>query len=109
MMQSTRETRHGRLGWNREHPDTQPGHYYVSAQRGDRYALALGPFTQERPGPEAHAYALALVSRTRHVAADLEPRTWFDRWGTCRVDLDAEPEPGRLNAHLESEARGYRS
>lgn len=81
-----------------DNPDPRPGPYYVSVTRDRRYALALGPF-------ETHAGALEWVDAVRRLAHELEPRTWFDGFGTCRLDdVDAADAPaGRLNDRAELE------
>jgi hypothetical protein len=74
-------------------PDPRPGFYYVSVVRGDRYVLLAGPYTDH------HAGALADVERVRHLAQNVDPRTAFDAFGTCRCETDQGP--GKLN-HLDT-------
>lgn len=67
-------------------PDTQPGPYYVTAKRDTRTAFVSGPY-------DTHAEALALVDKARSIAADLDPRAWWDAFGTARLhDLIAYPQ-----------------
>lgn len=63
-------------------PDTQPGEYYVSCRNGSRYALLLGPFTND------HAGALAMVDKVTEKAHQLDGRAAFYSFGTCRLPAD---------------------
>lgn len=83
--------------------DGKPGHYYVTVRREDgRYAFALGPFTQPRPGQTAHAQALGLVQRVRRYVTqnDWREGPWL-LFGTTRIDLCGSPPQGKLNAALK--------
>lgn len=73
-------------------PDTKPGFYYVSAVDGNKYALMLGPF-------KTHEEALQMVEQCRNKAYDLDPRSHWWQWGTCREDDDGTGEfrLGRMN------------
>lgn len=70
-------------------PDTAPGSYYVSVKRGNDTRLLAGPY------PE-HAAALADVESVTRIACELDPKVWFDSFGTVRMAADYK-EPGILN------------
>ena len=74
-----------------QHPDGQPGHYYVTCRdhRG-RVALLLGPFTQRTPGTTAHRQALGAVQTCRRAVTRLRPvdDDGFLSYGTMRAPLD---------------------
>lgn len=76
-----------------QQPDTKPGEYYVSVHDAGRTALLLGPFTND------HAGALAMVDKVREKAYEIDPKSWFYSFGTCRLDGgDKVPiRAGRLN------------
>src|SRR3546814_14862621 len=74
-------------------PDTKPGNYYVSIVRGKDHRLLAGPFVNN------HAGALAMVDAARDLANEIDPRTCFDAFGTCRADGYYD-KPGILNAPL---------
>lgn len=77
--------------------DGKPGHYYVSIiDRHGRTCLALGPFTQLKPGQTAHAQALGLTRKVRHHVRNYTEAAWW-RYGTCRLDLCSKPPRGKLN------------
>ena len=84
--------------------DAKPGHYYVTVRKPDgRTALALGPFTQRRPGKEAHAQALGYVRRVRRFVQERNlggPHTAWLTFGTSRIDIVGTPPVGRLNKEL---------
>lgn len=65
----------------------KPG-YYVSCVDGPRVALPAGPFA-------THAEALAAVDEQRTKWAELDPRTHFAAWGTCRVRAKGEQVPAK--------------
>ena len=74
-------------------PDTQPGEYYVTVIDGDRYARLLGPFTDN------HSGALAMVDAVREKAYELDPKSHWYCFGTCRLPNDsAAVRPGKLNS-----------
>lgn len=77
-------------------PDTKPGFYYVSVVDGSKYALMLGPF-------ETHEEALAMVKQCRDKAEEIEPRSYWWQWGTCREDDDGTNEYrlGKMNNLFE--------
>ncbi len=82
--------------WSNQQPDTQPGHYYVTAHdAGKTYPMA-GPFVND------HAGALAAVRRIREAACNIDGRACFMAWGTVRAP-DTYTKPGRLNAVLGME------
>ena len=82
--------------WSNQQPDTQPGHYYVTAHdAGKTYPMA-GPFVND------HAGALAAVHRIREAACNIDGRACFMAWGTVRTP-DTYTKPGRLNAVLGME------
>jgi hypothetical protein len=60
--------------------DAAPGNYYVTVRDGERYALLLGPFTND------HQRALDAVEEVRRVAEELDPRASWYAFGTARVD-----------------------
>ena len=75
-----------------QQPDTQPGEYFVTVIDGDRYARLLGPFTDN------HAGALAMVEAVREKAYELDPKSHWYSFGTCRLPSDsAAVRPGKLN------------
>lgn len=77
--------------WNsKQQPDTQPGHYYVTASMGDKYFPMAGPFVDD------HAAALAAVRDVMTAACEIDGRGHFMNWGTVRCDYDYS-EPGPLN------------
>ena len=60
--------------------DPTPGAYYVSVIRdGGDYRLLLGPFMDD------HAGALAMVDRVTHKANEIDPRSYWYAFGTCKV------------------------
>lgn len=67
-----------------QEPDPQPGHYYVTAQDGDRSWHVCGPWP-------THAEALAALPDVRAYASQRDPRAAFMGWGTGRIDLEHEP------------------
>jgi hypothetical protein len=76
----------------------QGGGFYVSAVKGDRWALLAGPY-------ETHAEAKALVSTVRDLAERVASRdAWGAAFGTCRVREEADRRPGVLNERLKEEA-----
>jgi hypothetical protein len=83
--------------------DAKPGHYYVSVRdaRG-RHALVLGPFTQRRPGRDAHARALGRVRDVRRYIGkhDWRNAPWLE-YGTAHLELGPDPPRGKLNDALE--------
>lgn len=75
-------------------PDPRPGHYYVSALEGRRFALLLGPYP-------THAEALGFVDAARLCAVALDPRAVWWAYGTCRLPEDhPEPPQGHMNRLL---------
>ncbi len=67
-----------------QEPNPQPGHYYVTAQDGDRSWHVCGPWP-------THAEALAALPDVRAYAGQRDPRAAFMSWGTGRIDLEHEP------------------
>ena len=67
-----------------QEPDPQPGHYYVTAQDGDRSWHVCGPWP-------THAEALAALPDVRAYASQRDPRGAFMGWGTGRIDSEHEP------------------
>ena len=84
--------------WNdNQQPDTQPGPYYVTARKGDRYALMRGPY-------DNHADALAAVRETMLKACDLDPQAHWLEWGTARRPIDlGRRDPGRMNQYFNKQ------
>ena len=82
--------------------DALPGHYYVTVRREDgAYFLALGPFTQYRPGKDAHARALGLVRRVRRHVNEIGANQFNDLlFGTARRPITDPLIPGKLNKEL---------
>jgi hypothetical protein len=70
-------------------PDSKPGPYYVSVVDAGRYALVSGPYEQ-------HAEALEKVDPARRICAELNPRTVFYAFGTCRLEEPANAPRGKL-------------
>lgn len=62
-----------------QEPDSKPGAYYVTAQDAGRTALLFGPFMNN------HAAALEKVEAVRNLARDVDPRSVFYAFGTCRL------------------------
>lgn len=73
---------------NTQQPDTRPGPYYVSCIRGGKTYPMAGPY-------QDHASALADVEKAREAGYAADPRTWFDAWGTIRIE--GCDRIGRLN------------
>ena len=67
--------------------------FYVSAIDGKRRAPMLGPFA-------THAEALGMVDTARHRAYDLDMRSHWWYWGTCRVETKAELPKGSMNRYI---------
>ena len=67
-----------------QEPDPQPGHYYVTAQDGNRSWHVCGPWP-------THAEALAALPDVRAYASQRDPRGAFMGWGTGRIDSEHEP------------------
>lgn len=67
-----------------QEPDTAPGPYYVSVKDGGRSAFLSGPY-------ETHPEALALVDRARAICQELDPRSAFYAFGTCRMKDGSRP------------------
>lgn len=75
-------------------PDPRPGHYYVSATEGRRYALLLGPYA-------THQEAIDTVDLARLECTARDPRAVWWAYGTSRLPLDhPNPPRGHLHAHL---------
>jgi hypothetical protein len=79
-------------------PHTEPRDYYVSLRRAERTALLAGPF-------ETHTEALALVDRAVALANDLDPRAWFDPFGTMSLPRSPANPYGKLNIQLDAMPR----
>lgn len=77
-----------------QQPDTKPGAYYVTVIDAGRVGRLLGPFFND------HAAALAMVEPVRAKANELDPKSWFYAFGTCRVDADGPAPAGILNDHF---------
>ena len=52
--------------------------YYVSIIDGERWALILGPF-------RTHQEALDMVDKARDVGCEIDRKSHFYGWGTCKV------------------------
>ena len=65
--------------------------YYVSIVEGERFALAVGPF-------QTHQEALDMVSSARDIGRELDPKSHFYSWGTCKMAHGHRE--GVLNAYL---------
>lgn len=83
--------------------DAKPGHYYVTVQSRGKTSYALGPFTQPKPGKDAHAQALGRVRDVRRyiMKNDRSPHAAFYAYGTSRIDLCGTPPQGALNERLD--------
>lgn len=82
--------------------DALPGHYYVTVQSRGKTVLALGPFTQRRPGKDAHCRALGAVRALRRYVAehDRSPHAAWYAYGTSRLPLQSAPPAGALNGKV---------
>lgn len=67
-----------------QEPDPQPGHYYVTAQDGDRSWHVCGPWP-------THVEALAALADVCAYAGQRDPRAAFMGWGTGRLGLEHAP------------------
>ena len=72
-------------------PDTAPGPYYISAIDGPKHAFVSGPY-------KTHAQALAELDVCREKTIQVDPKTHFAAFGTCRVKADCT-KPGFLQTH----------
>lgn len=79
-------------------PRTDILDYYVSIVRDGRKGLLAGPFA-------THTEALALVNKARIEACDVDPRAWFDLFGTCSLPRDMANPMGVLNNRLSVNVR----
>ena len=59
----------------------EPGNYYVSVVDGDQFGLLLGPFAN-------HADALARVDDCREKAHEVNSKSVFYGFGTCKTGGD---------------------
>ena len=64
-------------------------YFYVSAIDCGKYALMLGPF-------KTHEGALQKVNACRNKAYDIDPRSHWWQWGTCKKSNET-PQRGRMN------------
>lgn len=74
-------------------PRTDILDYYVSIIRDTRKGLLAGPFP-------THTEALAMVDRARDAAYEVDPRSWFDLFGTCSLPRSPTNHKGVLNDRL---------
>ena len=74
--------RHRQEGTDQQ-PDDKPGDYFVSAIDGDRRALVSGPYIND------HAAALADVAECRALTEQVDRKTVFAAFGTCRLPLES--------------------
>ena len=81
-----------------QEPDPQPGHYYVTAEDGDRHWHVYGPLP-------THTEALAAVADVKTYANERDPRAHFMGWGTGRIDLTDEPVQALISPKVLAEAR----
>ena len=88
-----------RMDEDEQQADTRPGNYYVSVVDGPQFALIAGPFP-------LHAEALAMVRPARHLARELDIKSVFYAFGTCRTP-DAYEKPGLLNERLGLEIQWW--
>lgn len=71
--------------------------FYTTVVRGAKVGYLLGPFDDE---PTARA----AIPAARRLAEQVDPRTVFDAFGTCRLELSAGPLPrGVLMDRYEKE------
>jgi hypothetical protein len=88
-----------RIADSRQVPDTRPGHYYVSAtDRGTHWFAMVGPLA-------THQEALDLVDDVRKYANEVDCRSVWYNFGTCRVDLSEVPPTGKISLQMLAEAR----
>lgn len=88
-----------RIADSKQTPDTRPGHYYVSATVGGTHWLAMvGPLA-------THQEALDLVDDVRKYANEVDYRSAWFIFGTCRVDLSEVPPTGKISLSMLAEAR----
>lgn len=79
-------------------PRTDVLDYYVSLRRGKRTALLAGPF-------ETLTEAMSKVERAIAVAAEVDPWSHFDLFGTCSLPRAPGNPLGKLNTQLGLEPR----
>lgn len=79
-------------------PRTDILDYYVSIVRDRRTGLLAGPFA-------THTEALATVSAAREEACNVDPRAWWDAFGTCSLPRDLANPNGTLNQRLGVQPR----
>lgn len=73
--------------------DWQSLDYYVTMIRGNRTAFLAGPF-------KTHTEALAAVPGARDLACEVDPRAWWDAFGTSSLPRAPGNPVGKLNSRL---------
>lgn len=80
-------------------PRTDTLDYYVSIVRSIKQrGLLAGPF-------KTHTEALGWVDAARDGAVEIDPRAWFDSFGTCSLPRNPLNPVGVLNGRLGVTAR----
>lgn len=74
-------------------PHTEPRDYFVTIRRGQRHGFLLGPYA-------THTEALEQVDRGRRLAVEIDPKTWWDAFGTGSLPAGSGVV-GKLNNMLE--------
>lgn len=88
-----------RIADDKQAPDTRPGHYYVSATDGGSHWFAMvGPLA-------THHEALDLVDDVRKYANEVDCRSVWYNFGTCRVDPSEVPPTGKISLSMLAAAR----
>lgn len=72
--------------------------FYTTVLRGQKVGYLLGPFADE---PTARA----AISAARRLAEQIDPRTIFDAFGTCKIEITSGELPrGVLMDRYEKES-----
>jgi hypothetical protein len=88
-----------RIADSKQTPDARPGHYYVSAVDGGTHWFPMaGPFL-------THQEALDLVDDVRRYAHEVNYRSVWYSFGTCRVDPSDTAPTGKITLEMLTEAR----
>lgn len=67
--------------------------FYVTMKRDTRTAWLLGPFAE-------HQNALAAVDAARKKANEVDPRSFWDAFGTSSIESEKPLPPGKFNSDL---------
>lgn len=88
--------RASRLYQSTRTPPPPGARFYVSAVRGEHFALVAGPYA-------THEEALDVLPAAKRLAHTVDRRSVFDAFGTCNLAPDGSPFPeGVLNAQLNA-------